>query len=116
MSSFEFTDEFGQRLRIAPVEREQPDEAPALWFETTDGGFRGTAVKVPLGKLEEAIAGQRDMARQAGGQPAPSAVVCLSTPCDACEHTLNWHDNKAGCSVPRCVCGRFQMAVEEQPC
>lgn len=53
-------------------------------------------------------------------QPAPgeaqkSAAAYLSTPCDAtaCEHTLNWHDNKAGCTVPRCVCGRFQMPGEE---
>ncbi|MEV6580217.1 hypothetical protein AB0M92_18865 [Streptomyces sp. NPDC051582] len=47
-------------------------------------------------------------------QPAPEAArpptmaAYLSTPCDACEHTLNWHDNKAGCTVPRCACGHFQ--------
>ncbi|WP_328962941.1 hypothetical protein [Streptomyces virginiae] len=71
---FEYTDEFGQRLAITPVEREQPDDAPALWFTTTDGGWGGTSVKVPLDKLEELIAGQRDMARQAGGQPVPQPV------------------------------------------
>ena len=36
------------------------------------------------------------------------AVVLLATPCDACEHTLNWHRNDVGCMVRRCVCGRFQ--------
>ncbi|MDK1473687.1 hypothetical protein QNO07_09665 [Streptomyces sp. 549] len=34
------------------------------------------------------------------------ADVYLSTPCDACHHTLNWHRNDVGCTV--CVCGRFQ--------
>lgn len=75
MSSFEFTDEYGQRLTITPVAPEQPDDAPALWFKTTDGGWGGTSVKVPLDKLEEAIAGQRDMARQAGGLPAPQPLT-----------------------------------------
>ncbi|MFE6080012.1 hypothetical protein [Streptomyces virginiae] len=83
---FEYTDEFGQRLAITPVEREQADEAPALWFTTTDGGWGGTSVKVPLDKLEEAIAGQRDMARQAGGQPAPLRRR-LTEP----EHDRAWH-------------------------
>ncbi|MBT2449454.1 hypothetical protein J7F03_20650 [Streptomyces sp. ISL-43] len=73
MNRFEYTDEHDQRLRIAPVEREQPNEEPALWFETTDGGFRGTSVKVPLSKLEEVIAGGRDMARQA--VPLPGARI-----------------------------------------
>ncbi|MGW1546635.1 hypothetical protein [Streptomyces sp. NPDC002346] len=47
----------------------------------------------------------------AEAQPAsvsPTAVL-LATPCDACEHTLNWHRNDARCTVPRCVCGRFQQ-------
>ncbi|MCI4045105.1 hypothetical protein [Streptomyces sp. TRM75563] len=42
----------------------------------------------------------------------PSAAAMLSTPCDACDHTLNWHRNDVGCTVPRCVCGRFQDPVE----
>ncbi|MFE7347499.1 hypothetical protein [Streptomyces fimicarius] len=41
-------------------------------------------------------------------QRLPTAVL-LGTPCDACEHTLNWHRNDVGCTVPRCVCGRFQQ-------
>ncbi|MFH9761344.1 hypothetical protein ACH4MJ_04315 [Streptomyces anulatus] len=43
---------------------------------------------------------------------APSIPATLATPCDACDHTLNWHRNDVGCTVPRCVCGRFQDAVE----
>ncbi|MFE4330147.1 hypothetical protein ACFRQM_11975 [Streptomyces sp. NPDC056831] len=38
----------------------------------------------------------------------PTAVL-LGTPCDACEHTLNWHRNDVGCIVPRCVCSQFQQ-------
>lgn len=43
---------------------------------------------------------------------SPTAVL-LATPCDACDHTLNWHRNDVGCTVPRCVCGRFQHPDEE---
>lgn len=35
----------------------------------------------------------------------------LATPCDACEHTLNWHRNDVGCTVPDCVCSRFREPV-----
>lgn len=42
-------------------------------------------------------------------QPEPkTAAQYLSTPCDACEHTLNWHRNDVGCTVTDCVCGRFR--------
>jgi hypothetical protein len=48
-----------------------------------------------------------------------TADVFLSTPCDTCRHTLNWHRNDVGCTVALCVCGRFQQptgpAVEAQP-
>ncbi|MFF2671719.1 hypothetical protein ACFVTT_23400, partial [Streptomyces niveus] len=59
-------------------------------------------------------AGQDDEAAGSGGQtedgaqPKPTAAALLATPCDACRHTLNWHDNQAGCTVARCVCGRWQ--------
>jgi hypothetical protein len=45
---------------------------------------------------------------------SPTAVL-LATQCDACQHTLNWHTNYAGCTVPLCVCGRFQPPAEELP-
>ncbi|MCZ4513504.1 hypothetical protein O3Q52_36235 [Streptomyces sp. ActVer] len=41
------------------------------------------------------------------------AAVLLSTRCDACRHTLNWHRNDIGCTVALCVCGRFQPPAEE---
>ncbi|MFF2674035.1 hypothetical protein ACFVTT_35385, partial [Streptomyces niveus] len=47
-------------------------------------------------------------ANEDGAPVEPTAAVLLSTPCDACRHTLNWHDNQAGCTVARCVCGRWQ--------
>lgn len=40
-------------------------------------------------------------------ETAPAAVY-LSSRCDACQHTLNWHRNDVGCTVVRCVCSRFQ--------
>ncbi|WP_330449687.1 hypothetical protein [Streptomyces anulatus] len=48
----------------------------------------------------------------AGPAAVPSTAAMLATPCDACDHTLNWHRNDVGCTVPRCVCGRFQDPVE----
>ncbi|KOV86089.1 MULTISPECIES: hypothetical protein [unclassified Streptomyces] len=51
--------------------------------------------------------------REARQDPAQDgkAAALLSTPCDACDHTLNWHRNDVGCTVPRCVCGRWQPTV-----
>lgn len=46
---------------------------------------------------------------------APTVAEMLATSCDACGHTLNWHRNDVGCTVPRCVCGRFQDVVEPAP-
>jgi hypothetical protein len=40
------------------------------------------------------------------------AAAYLSTPCDACRHTLNWHRNDVGCTVTLCVCSRFQQPTE----
>jgi len=55
-----------------------------------------------------------DTSRAARLNASPTAVL-LATPCDACEHTLNWHRNEVGCTVPNCVCGRYQPPAEEQP-
>lgn len=49
------------------------------------------------------------------GEEAQPAVVTLSTRCDACRHTLNWHRNDVGCTVALCVCGAFREPVEELP-
>lgn len=50
---------------------------------------------------------QRGAARQAAGQQ-DAVVATLATPCDTCDHTLNWHDNQTGCILDRCACGRFR--------
>lgn len=47
------------------------------------------------------------------GKETGSAAVFLSSRCDACQHTLNWHRNDVGCTVALCVCGRFQPPAEE---
>ncbi|MEH0650690.1 hypothetical protein QA995_14915 [Streptomyces scabiei] len=53
-------------------------------------------------------------ARQDGAQTS-EVTVYLATPCDACQHTLNWHRNDVGCTVPNCVCGRFHPRANEWP-
>ena len=62
--------------------------------------------------------------REQQGLPAPAAetlegcvsptpmTVYLATPCDTCDHTLNWHRNDVGCTVPTCVCSRFHYPAE----
>ena len=47
-----------------------------------------------------------------GRNVSPTAAL-LASRCDACRHTLNRHDNQAGCTVPLCVCGRFQPPADE---
>ncbi|MFB6626474.1 hypothetical protein ACFCWD_28900 [Streptomyces sp. NPDC056374] len=42
------------------------------------------------------------------GQADTSAAVTLATPCDNCDHTLNWHSSQANCVVAFCGCGRFR--------
>ena len=47
---------------------------------------------------------------QAGEAACVTAAAYLATPCDTCEHTLNWHRNDVGCTVAHCVCSRFAEA------
>ncbi|MER6098389.1 hypothetical protein ABT154_21525 [Streptomyces sp. NPDC001728] len=55
-----------------------------------------------------------DVARQTTGQDdtepssRPTAAVTLATPCDNCDHALNWHGNHAACIFAFCGCGRFR--------
>ncbi|CAL9609645.1 hypothetical protein SUDANB1_05598 [Streptomyces sp. enrichment culture] len=45
---------------------------------------------------------------------APEAPVSLASRCasPSCLHTLNWHTEAEGCSVPSCPCDRFRPDVE----
>jgi hypothetical protein len=54
-----------------------------------------------------------DADRAARLNASPTALL-FATPCDACEHTLNWHRNDVGCTVPLCVCGRFQPPADDE--
>jgi len=59
-----------------------------------------------------------ELRQLAAGTPQPetqAAAVLLSSPCDACRHTLNWHRNDIGCVVARCVCSRFQPPADDAP-
>jgi hypothetical protein len=65
MSSFEFTDEDGGRFAVKPL----PGVPYVLLMTDPEGAA------VPLDRVEEVVAGLRDMARQAGGAaPQPLTV------------------------------------------
>ncbi|MFJ3923059.1 hypothetical protein [Streptomyces sp. NPDC090022] len=85
MNHFEYTDPTGDRLVIAPDHG--PNGQPVVAFTTIPHTGGGTSVLVPLEHLEEVIAGERDMARQAGGAtcghtcPKPSHThTCQRSP------------------------------------
>lgn len=99
--TFEYRDEHRQTLRINRLEPDYPGQrvAPAIWIETMDGAFGGTAVKVPLDHVEEVVAGIRDAARQAAGQP-----VC------ACGHPQGRHNT----ACANCPCVGFAQTWPRQ--
>lgn len=72
-----------------------PDLYPAVNADPGPGDRRATPAAPP-----------RDV--------SPTAAL-LASRCDACQHTLNRHTNYAGCTVPLCVCGRFQPPADEEP-
>jgi hypothetical protein len=72
MSHFEYTDPDGDRLRVEPF----PGKPAILLILGTEGEDDTASLRIPTVFLEEVIAGLRDMARQAGGRPAPSSCSC----------------------------------------
>ena len=44
-----------------------------------------------------------------------TAAALLSSECDACRHTLNWHRNDVGCTVDRCACSCFRPPAAAAP-
>ncbi|MFJ3173770.1 hypothetical protein ACIPJK_23725 [Streptomyces roseus] len=77
MSHFEYTDEDGDKLTCRPLY----GGVPFILLKT---GPNGCAVS--LDRVEEVVAGTRDMARQTGGQPAPARRRLTEL-----EHTAAWH-------------------------
>ncbi|MET9304960.1 hypothetical protein ABZX68_06425 [Streptomyces cellulosae] len=63
--------------------------------------------------LEQPAAGARQgETPDAQTQPATPMTAHLTTPCDACNHTLNWHSSgETGCTVLRCACARYYHAA-----
>lgn len=63
--------------------------------------------------LEQPAAGARqDGTPDVQTQPATPMTAHLTTPCDACNHTLNWHSSgETGCTVLRCACARYYHAA-----
>jgi hypothetical protein len=68
MSSFEFHDHNENEVIVSPV---AAPEGPAVWLYARQG-HTSTNVIIPLDRVEEVVAGLRDMARQAGGQTEPA--------------------------------------------
>lgn len=79
MSRFEYTDPEGCGLHIAPVNYE---DGPSLLALIGDPKGKAMVARIPLDHVEEVVAGLRDMARQAGGQRAPSSPCMCGMPDD----------------------------------
>ncbi|MFD4738689.1 hypothetical protein ACFWNQ_15150 [Streptomyces virginiae] len=82
MSLFEYRDPDGDRLRVEPF----PGRPAILLILGTQGEDDVASLRIPTAHLEEVIAGIRDMARQASGQPAP-----LRRRLTEAEHDRAWH-------------------------
>ncbi|MBA4865955.1 hypothetical protein H1V43_32345 [Streptomyces sp. PSKA54] len=78
-------------------------------LDDSDRGAWGKTIAADIAELRR----MADEAQPDRASTSPTAVY-LATPCDACRHTLNWHRNDIGCTVPSCVCGRFQPPAEAQ--
>ncbi|MEV5184197.1 hypothetical protein AB0K88_31095 [Streptomyces werraensis] len=61
----------------------------------------------------EAMARVAELERPAVDLKPTVVAMYLATPCDTCNHTLNWHRNDVGCTVGDCVCGRFVEPTEQ---
>ncbi|MFI8278550.1 hypothetical protein ACIGBH_27490 [Streptomyces sp. NPDC085929] len=90
--TFTFKPQPGGRIR---ADFATAADGPHVWLSVTNTRGEHAAVFIPLARLEEVIAGLRDMARQARQQPARTAACqCLpATPtvdaaqCDDCRTT-----------------------------
>jgi len=81
VSSFEFTDEDGDKLTARPMLGH-----PAILLKTSPNG-----AVIPPDRLEEVIAGMRDMARQTGARRACPAFVGDTDLCQRCGDARRWH-------------------------
>ncbi|MCX5197197.1 hypothetical protein OOK31_25420 [Streptomyces sp. NBC_00249] len=86
MNRFEYTDPDGDTLAVYPAETEQGHVVVHRIHGHRNTEPLDLAVYVPLAMLEEIIAGQRDMARQAGGQAEPARCdnANCAGPCPGC--------------------------------
>lgn len=75
----------------------------------------GIVIDDPRNIAAAAVAGVRDAARQASGQQPDAGPVTLATPCDNCDHALNWHTGNAACVFAFCGCGRFRAPAADEP-
>lgn len=69
MSSFDFYGPHDTQLDAYPA---GPPGAPAVWLHVRQG-HDSANVLIPLDRVEEVVAGIRDMARQAGNEASPAA-------------------------------------------
>ena len=113
--TFEYRDHTGDHLNVRPV---LSSDGPGIAVEINDCA----PVHIPLDRVEEVVAGIRDVARQAAGQQpaAERRRAQLATPCAYCGHTNNWHALQGGCQVTAgeagCGCRAFVTpAVGQQP-
>ncbi|MYT26089.1 hypothetical protein GTW69_38465 [Streptomyces sp. SID7760] len=104
MAHFEFRDAWNNLVTVHPGSN---GTEPTIELRRKDG----RSIRITVARLEEAIAGIRDMARQAGGQTAPARD------CPSCEVGAE-HD--VHCPTPEthnwaCGCPTGQQPDEAQP-
>ncbi|MGW8326520.1 hypothetical protein ACWGLE_01290 [Streptomyces sp. NPDC055897] len=89
---FEFTDHDGDRITVEPYP--ECDDGPAVAVASREAVGRSVVVHVPLGRVEEVVAGIRGAARSAGG--ASFAAVEEAAP-----QADGDHFNSSGPELPR---------------
>jgi hypothetical protein len=73
MNRFEYTDTGKARLQLEPI-TERGERMVMLSAHSPEANL--VVVDIPLDRVEEVIAGLRDIARQAAGRPAPCPCMC----------------------------------------
>ncbi|MFF3128649.1 hypothetical protein ACFVRD_41790 [Streptomyces sp. NPDC057908] len=89
-------DHLADRYRGAEAAIERARKLATQWAVLRAYGSAATELRTALGQPQQPTS------------ISPTAAL-LATDCDACRHTLNWHRNDVGCTVPLCVCSQFQQ-------
>jgi hypothetical protein len=101
--------------------KELDNQLAALRQQVTEPTDKAAVLRDFLWRLEQSagdaaaekfLDDNPELRRMADETATQTPDVYLTTPCDACDHTLNWHSSgETGCTVPRCACARYYHAA-----